>query len=274
MSPLILKVCNIVAFALNIVFNKVGNSGNGGKAIRAVAETYDHVALPKGAAFAIWGIIYLWELIFLVSQFLITDYDEGLERATLWFCLGQLMQGTWVMIFTKTDCSLAATGGDFWFWSSTILLIATPAAFLQMVAWCSSLSGAAYWCAFGITVNAAWVLLAAGLSVNQAARALGWQGTALSATAIVVLSGTVVLEFWITGLIGSNPFHTPLAFFPVATWALLWIVSNLKDVAPEPSDHAKRILPLYGSTFINIYKCIAIALAVAFLGLEVMLCMR
>merc|ERR1712012_473048 len=143
-----------------------------------------------------------------------------------------------------------------------------------MVASCSSLSGVAYWCAFGITVNAAWVLLAAGLAINQAARAIGLQGAALSAAAIAVLGATIVLELWITGLIGSDPFHAPLAFFPVATWALLWIFANLKDVAAAESDHAKRILPLYGSTFVEAYKWIAVVVAGAFVGLEVVLCVR
>jgi hypothetical protein len=276
MTPLVLKLLNLVAFVVNIAFNKIGNAKQDkkGGAIKVIADAYDHVALPKGAAFAIWGIIYAWELIFVVAQFFVPEFDGRLEIIAPWFVCGQLLQGTWVLIFTKTDPEGVGKGGDACFWVSTVLLLATPCAFLQTVASCSSLTGVAYWLALGITVNAAWVLLAAGLAINQAARAIGLEGTALSATAMVVLISTIGLLFWITGLVGNNPFHTPRAFFPVATWALFFIFQNLKDAAAGESDHAKRILPLYGSSFIEIYKWTCIALAVAFIGLEIVVCVK
>merc|ERR1712083_455964 len=153
-------------------------------------------------------------------------------------------------------------------------LVAIFPVFLPVLAVLSQTSGAAYWLSFGITINAAWVLLAAGLAVNQAARVLGLEGTTLSSVAVVVLTGTVCLEFWLTGLIGDNPFKSPLAFFPVATWALGWVFFHLKTISAEENPHAKRILPLYGSSFIIFYKWCALILAVVFIGLEVVLCTK
>lgn len=270
MSLMMWKCCNVAAFALDMVLNATA-----GKSIKDLSEAYDHVAMPAGPGFAIWGIIFSWELVFLVAQFFISDFDGILPTLSLWFCATQIMQGVWVVLFTKTDPKLVGHGGDVWLWTSTALILATPPAFLQLVAALAGSSGSAYWLSFGMTINAAWVLLAAGLTVNQAARAVGLEGASLSAVAVAVLAGTVCLELWITGLIGDNQYKSPVAFFPVATWALWWIFSHLKtdDPAHAGASHAKRILPLYGSNFILFYRWSAATLAIVFVGLEIKLCM-
>jgi hypothetical protein len=252
-----------------MVFN-----GAFGRGIQNLSETYDHVAIPAGPAFSIWGIIFTWELVFLVAQFFVSDFDDMLPALTPWFCATQLMQGVWVLVFTKTDPGSAGNGGDVFFWISTVLLTATFPAFLQILAALAQTSGTAYWLSFGITINAAWVLLAAGLGLNQAARALGLEGTTLSTVAVVVLIGTVCLELWLTGFIGDNQFNSPLAFFPVAVWALGWVCFHLKSLSVEENPHAKRILPLYGSKFILFYKWSALILAGVFIGLEAVLCTK
>jgi len=270
MLLLMLKCCNVAAFALDVTLNALGNRDKD-KSIKVLSEAYDHVAMPAGPAFAIWGIIFSWELVFLVAQFFVSDFDELLPTLTPWFCATQVMQGAWVVLFTRTDPSRVGHGGDVWIWVSTILLLATPPAFLQVVAVLADASGAAYWLSFGMTINAAWVLLAAGLTVNQAARAVGLEGASLSAVAMVVLAGTVYLELWITGIVGENQLNSPAAFFPVATWALLWIFSHLKSLSADMNPHAKRILPLYGSNFILFYKWSALSLAILFIALEIWL---
>jgi hypothetical protein len=265
MSLLLLKACNVAAFALDMVGN-----ASAGKGIRALSEAYDHVGLPAGPAFSIWGIIFTWELVFLASQFFVSDFDDMLGTLTPCFCAGQLLQGLWVVVFTRTDLNRVGNGGDTWFWISTVLLLATPLTFMPMVAALSETTGPAYWLSFGITINAAWVLLAAGLTVNQAARAVGLVGASLSAVAVLVLAATVALELWLTGLVGSNPLHSPPAFLPVATWALGWVAFNLKNT--EENAHKQRILPLYGSQFILGYRWSSMALAVLFVALEIKVC--
>lgn len=266
MMILALKCCNLAAFVADMALN-----GMFGKNIKNLSEAYDHVSMPAGPAFAIWGVIFTWELVFVVAQFLVSDMDAVLPALTPWFCATQLMQGMWVPLFTKTDPQAVGHGGDVWLWVSTVLLVATPPAFLNVVSALAGASGMVYWLTFGMTINAAWVLLAAGLAVNQAARGVGLEGMPLSVVAMTVLVGTVYLELWITGLVGNSRLGSPVAFFPVATWALFWIFSHLQNMPADKSDHEKRILPLYGSTFIVFFKWCALFLAVAFVGLEVLL---
>jgi hypothetical protein len=267
MTPLVLKLCNVAAFGIDM-----GLNAGSGQNIKELAEVYDHIFMPPPAAFSIWGIIFAWELIFIVSQFLVADFDHVLPSLTPWFCLTQIMQGLWTPLFTKTEPSRAGHGGDAWLWISSVILVCTPAAFLQVINALSTTTGAVYWLSLGITINAAWVLFAAGLSINQAARAIGLQGTALSALTLMVLAWIVYLELWITGFIGEDKFSSPVAFFPVATWAFSWIFSNLGGFSTDTNAHVKRLLPLYGSNFVFFFKWTAFALAVGSMLLEFRLC--
>lgn len=271
-SLTLLKGCNLAAFATDIFLN-----ASYGRGISKLAESYDHVAIPKGPAFSIWGSIFLWEFVFVTVQACSAMFDDILPSLTPWFCLSQLMQGFWVAIYTKSNPENKDKGGDMWFWLSTLLLVATPPAFLEACKVLTGVSaGAPYWISYGITVNTAWVLLAAGLTVNGAAVGAGLRGAALSATAILVLALTVTLELYITGLIGSNPYNTPTAFFSVGIWALFWVFMYLKDIpsTSDLSEHGKRILPLYGSNFVVFYKWCALVLMLTFVCLEVAVCMR
>merc|ERR1712008_78429 len=82
---------------------------------------YDHVAIPAGPAFSIWGIIFTWEAVFVVAQFFhISDLAEVLPELSPWFCLTQLMQGLWVPLFTRSDPARVGSGGDVWLWVSTV----------------------------------------------------------------------------------------------------------------------------------------------------------
>merc|ERR1711974_415563 len=109
-----------------------------------------------------------------VAQFFdAPGFANVLPELSPWFCLTQLMQGLWVPLFTRSDPDRVGSGGDIWLWVSTLLLVFTAPCFLKLVAVLAALPplGAAYWFSFGITINAAWVLLAAGLTINQAGRA-------------------------------------------------------------------------------------------------------
>lgn len=281
---MLLKVCNVAAAVINVglngVFGKPKKNSDGSMAkggVKALSETYDHVGMPAGPAFGIWGLIFLWTLVFAGAQACTNMFDEILPDFTPWFCAAQIMQGAWVAFFVSSDPEKASKGGDVPLWVSTVMLVVfIPICFLKAVECLAVLQDgtAAYWISYGVTINTAWILLAAGLTVNTAARAVGLQGVMLSAAAISVLSGTVCLELYITGLIGSNPYNSPTAFFSVGVWALFWVFHNLKDVSSEESEHGKRIMFLYGSTFVNGYKWLALLTMFSFVGLEYLVCMR
>lgn len=268
-----LKGCNVAAFAADIALNY----RFGGNQVEQ-SEAFDTVAVPMGPAFAIWGLIFTWVLVFVGVQTFTPLFDEILPALTPWFCASQLMQGCWVPIWSRASPEKADKGGDVWFWLASVVLVATPVGHLKA---CQVLAdvdpGTPYWVSYGITVNAAWIIMAAGLGLNMIARVAGLRGAALFAVALSVLAGTVYLELNITGLIGDSLFgayNSPTAFFSVAIWALFWVFRYLKNIPAEESSHANRILPLYGSTFVVFYKWVALLLLLVCIVLEAVVCMR
>eukprot|EP00928_Gymnodinium_smaydae_P080921 TRINITY_DN64521_c0_g1_i1.p1 TRINITY_DN64521_c0_g1~~TRINITY_DN64521_c0_g1_i1.p1 ORF type:complete len:301 (+),score=53.50 TRINITY_DN64521_c0_g1_i1:65-904(+) len=272
---LVLKACNLGSAIINVFLNFYFGKpkGDGKPTIASLSEAYDHVAIPAGPAFAIWGLIFVWTLVFAFVQIATDMYDAVLPALTPWFCASQLMEGFWVPLFLSSDPAKKRQRGDLSLWLSNVLLISTPPVFLKVCLVLGTLTtgSSAYWISYGVTINAAWVLLAAGLTVNICGVAAGLEGTPLSAVAVVVLSATVVLELYITGFIGNNPFNSPTAFFPVAIWALFWVCKNLKNITSEGHERGKRILPLYGSSFARIYLAAAAVALVAFVALQTVL---
>lgn len=285
MSLGLLKGCNVASHVTCLGLNfYYGKPKQGDASIRIRSEAYDHVAVPKGTAFAIWGLIYLWTLVFVGVQACTNMFDEILPDLTPWFCAAQLMQGIWVKLFTESNVDKAQSGGDATLWVANVLLIVTPVPFLKATAALAVLpSGTvAYWVSYGITINAAWVLLAAGLTVNLCGIAAGLKGAPAQAIAIFVLAGTCGLELYITGLVGPNPYNYPTAFLSVGIWALFWVFQNLKfipakdgaELSERDAGHAKRMLLVYGSTFVSCYKWVALLTLCLFAGLEVVICSR
>jgi len=274
---ILLKGCNAAAFAISIFLMQASKNNQ-----KEQSAAFDMVANPMGPAFAIWGLIFAWVLVFVAVQACSGVFDELLPALTPCFCASQLIQAIWIPIWNKANGEKADKGGDIWFWVASVVLLSTPLPHLKV---CQVLAdadpGTPYWVSYGMTINAAWVIMAAGLGVNMMAKVAGLKGAALSSVALCVLAGTVYLELNITGLIGNGLFgayNSPTAFFSVATWALFWIFMNLKNIpaedGAEESDHAKRILPLYGSTFIVFFKRLILLLILVCVGLEVMVCMR
>merc|ERR1712032_1662150 len=134
------KGCNVAAFAADMILN-----AKFGKNIGALSEDLDHVGLPAGPAFGIWGIIFAWELVFVVVHLFVDDFDKLLPSLTPWFCATQLMQGLWVPLFTAANPASVGQGGDIWLWASILLFVPLVLAFLQLLAVLASTAGRAYW---------------------------------------------------------------------------------------------------------------------------------
>lgn len=258
-----LKFCNVAAYGIDIALN-----AGFGKNIGSLSDAYDHVGTPAGPAFSIWGLIFTWELVFLVAQAFTGMFDKMLPTLTPWFCLAQLMQGLWVPLFTASDPANVGNGGDLAFWTSTLVLVSTAAVFLKVVSVMSSIEASApFWISYGITINAAWVLMAAGLSLNMSGVALGL--SFCSVIVMLVLMLTVILQLYIGGFLGSDPFGSPTAYFPVFAWALFWVFMNLGD-----AEHVARISSNFGNGFNTFYRICAVLLIVFALVSQVMVVMR
>lgn len=105
MKQILLLVFNTVTFVFTLLMNYLANnSGLTPATVGEVSARYENLFTPAGYAFAIWGVIYLMLVAFLI--YLWYDWyrnrnDEYLTRTGIWFMVGNLANGLWILAWTN-----------------------------------------------------------------------------------------------------------------------------------------------------------------------------
>lgn len=219
------------AYVFMIVANVVSAlSGGSGTTIGDVSDEFPTYITPDGMTFAIWGLIYLMWLVFVLAQFGIgvcACFDG------CWMYLGNgiryliavafVLNGVWLPLYTMKI-----------FWLALIVIIAylgvlvfciLPVNWRTVVRpgceWaCSSITQ--YLCfAAPITLNAAWLVVATAANFFTVAGQLGWKdvygvaGSPQAAMLVVFLATSLAVGV----AVGACDVAWPLA----TAWALLGV---------------------------------------------------
>lgn len=97
-----LQISNAIALILTIGINYVSNTGIlNGNTMKTVSDSYFNYFTPEGYAFAIWGLIYVGLLGFVIytgrSLFKRDDDDEIVLKIGWWFVISCLGNSLWVI---------------------------------------------------------------------------------------------------------------------------------------------------------------------------------
>lgn len=98
----LLKVTNIIAFALTILINSLAGSTTliGGKTTADISNLNPTLITPAGYVFAIWGIIYLLLGVFVVYQALPSQKEKDFHDKISWlFILTSVLNITWLFLW-------------------------------------------------------------------------------------------------------------------------------------------------------------------------------
>jgi hypothetical protein len=109
----LLPIANLVALAATIGLN--GWSNNGlvpGKNIGAVSRAYDTLFAPAGLTFAIWGVIYLWLLVWAGYQLFGVYAGKPAAVAAnrqvgIWFVLSCVFNSLWLVAWLQERLGLS-----------------------------------------------------------------------------------------------------------------------------------------------------------------------
>ena len=178
----------------------------------AISDRYPTLIVAAGYAFAIWGLIFLWDMVFgawqAFSRRAATDPLAGIRP---WAAAGFALTAVWMPLFSAGL-----------FWVCVLVIFAALAA----LAWCAvQLSGDAgrgrrlAWVA--LSLHAGWLSLAAFLNLAQtlvafellsSSRMLGWS--------LVLWAVAAALLLALNARMRGNPVYTA-----VALWGLfaVWI---------------------------------------------------
>ena len=105
MKTLSLLLINTVTFIFTLILNYIYGSGTRGEqTVGEISDLYPTLITPAGYAFAIWGLIYLMLLGFLIYQwigFFKGNNEDSLLPSGLWFAASNVFNGFWITIWTN-----------------------------------------------------------------------------------------------------------------------------------------------------------------------------
>jgi len=188
-----LLVINTLSLAFALVLNGLAGSGVfGGKSVGDVSAQYETLITPAGYAFAIWGIIYLLLLLFVGYQWytwLKNRENTSLKQAGLWFALGNIANGLWIVAWLNEYMGLSVV---LIFLLLISLIVLTFR--LRLEIWDAPVRIIAFvW--WPIVFYLGWIVVASVANVSVYLVSINWQGgflTPLTWALIMIVLATAI----------------------------------------------------------------------------------
>lgn len=112
-----LLLLNSITLAAALVMNYLSGLGKlNGNTVSDISKRYETLFTPAGYAFAIWGIIYIFLIAFVIHQWYAwyrKKDDQDLRRTGVWFAIGNIANGLWIWAWT----------GDSIGWSVLLIIL-------------------------------------------------------------------------------------------------------------------------------------------------------
>jgi hypothetical protein len=211
-------VCNGLANALPL------NDMNTGQ----ISALYPNLFVPTGLTFSIWGLIYLWLLVFAGAGFIAArrdTEDHVLERIGPWFLINTLANGAWIFAWHWLMVPLSLG-------LMLVILASLIAMYLRLGTGVRTAEGLERWSFRApISLYLGWITVATIANVTALAVDLGAPkfGTLPAALTVIVIATAVAITARM--LVA----HRDLVYTGVVCWALLGIVLKRNGAADEGS---------------------------------------
>ncbi|KAL7574418.1 hypothetical protein ACA910_015793 [Epithemia clementina (nom. ined.)] len=232
--PTFLVVLNLIAYIMNCLIT-YGIGVFGGKTNAELSRKYQTLVTPIGFAFAIWGVIFLAQLVWvLYPLFLVlTQRDQTVAKVWVKDSVGflylwiVLMQSAWTLVFSHeiiwlSACAMLALCG--FLWSTVWALLRTKQARAQGQEPSMSITSYLLWI-FPFTLHAGWVTAATAVNLNLVLVQDNATVTAQFVAAVVSLLVLFVVALWVTTQKPRMSGDRVVAFG--IAWALLGVFFEL-----------------------------------------------
>mmetsp|Transcript_75519 Transcript_75519/g.125926 ORF Transcript_75519/g.125926 Transcript_75519/m.125926 type:complete len:280 (+) Transcript_75519:124-963(+) len=235
----------LAAFLLQWALVTLGNSGKLGLTNVEMSDKYPSYVTPAKWAFAIWGVIYLWEIIAMIYLFVDPNHAPLASVQTYWLVLNAA-QGAWALFFTRELLAL-----------SSVALTTIAVAAVALCAGLDASDGWRYWLgAAPFWLHSGWV---------TAASLVGWNMLLMSlkpsSTPVLLACGGAsayfALSVGLATLIQFSTLALPMALS--LAWALASISKNTKtEICRENSIGLQALqLTAGGCSVLLVAACIA-----------------
>ncbi len=92
---------NFLSLILTLIMNGLANAlPINGKTTGELSDLYPNLFVPAGYVFSIWGVIYLFLIVFAVFQYLPEYRDKGyLKEISIFFIISNLANSLWIVLW-------------------------------------------------------------------------------------------------------------------------------------------------------------------------------
>jgi len=222
-----LKFLNTAAFVLTLALNGLSSTGAlSAYTVGEISDKHRTKITPAGAAFSIWGVIYLLQGCFIAYQFFWPHGDELalLHGIGFWFLGACAFNSLWIVTFVQ--------GTNVAIWISTVLiaclLFCLCKIHLNASCWARERPGGITQTAVvdvHFSMYAGWVTVATIVNVAVALTTTGWQVDSATANAWSVTMLLVALGLNLVIVATRKDCVWGL----VLAWASFWIADANKD---------------------------------------------
>jgi hypothetical protein len=193
----ILILINTLAFAGVLWVNYLANAlPLNGKTTGALSNQYPNLFTPAGLTFSIWGVLYLWLMIFtgvclwgLLSSKTLQKVAPSIHQISLFFALGSLLNIAWIFA---------------WHWEQLALSVAIMIGLLASLVVLNRqlyqpASTTPTWIKIPFGLYQGWITVALIANVTAWLVALGWRGGVVSEglwAVLMITAGTIIALFF------------------------------------------------------------------------------
>lgn len=221
------NILNLLAYVFNIVFTygigTIGWLGSGTN--EELSEKYQTIITPKATAFSIWAVIFIFQAIFAIIQFLnrFRSHPMVQDGVSYWYCGVCLAQVGWTFSFAYEIIPLSLV---------FMLLILFALYGLLYSQYYTESTGklVEFWLLrFPFAIHAGWITAASALNVSVVAVWKAAPADIQLAIGIVSLAVLHAVSVWTLFNLKKGPNYTIAC---VLSWANGWIYAELQ----EPKD--------------------------------------
>ncbi len=220
-------ILNTITLLFALVMNYLSGTGVfGGRSVADVSAKYSSLFTPAGYAFAIWGVIYLLLIAFVVYQWVAWirhKDDRELKQTGIWFALANVANGLWIVAWLNLYIG----------WSVVLIFILLLSLIvltvrLRLELWDAPVRIIAFvW--WPICIYLGWIIVASVANVTVFLVSLGWEGGFLSPAGWAIAMIGVATIIYLLLLHYRNMREAAL----VGVWALIAIAVRQWSQQPE-----------------------------------------
>jgi len=180
-----------------------------------LSDKYQTIITPLGTAFLIWSVIFMWQLFWVLWQFLPSQRNsEGVLKAWYFYPIFTIFQAGWTFSFAFEIM-----------WLAMIFMIgilsALVSASMSLQTYKKTWKGYLIW-QFPFSIQTGWIMCASVLNINVLPVAYGADPTTRIVIASVSLGGLIITAFtWLSS------YPVDFAIPCVILWALGFIYAEL-----------------------------------------------